>query len=122
LVKGETRKGGWIPAFAGMVVRVFYQKGENYMLIVCGADCSGCSLKNDCQRNCDAIKGKAYWTKYIGVEVCPVYACVASHSYKNCGDCPQLPCQLWSTLKDPSITEEQHQKSIRDRVALLKKR
>lgn len=93
------------------------------MLNVCGADCSGCpSLDKECRGGCEGVKGKVFWTQYLGVETCPVYACVESHSYKNCGDCPQLPCQHWLTLKDPSWTEEQHQKSIRDRVALLRKR
>jgi hypothetical protein len=93
------------------------------MLNVCGADCGPCPyLNNKCQGTCEDIKGKVYWAKHIGIEVCPVYACVASHSFKNCGDCPQLPCQTWVALKDPSQTEEQHQKSIRDRVAILRKR
>lgn len=92
------------------------------MLNVCGADCIGCpSLNKECQGNCGAIKGKVYWAKYLGVEVCPVYACVESKKFNTCGDCDQLPCETWQTLKDPSMTDEQHQKSIRDRVVLLKK-
>jgi hypothetical protein len=92
------------------------------MLSVCGVDCTTCpSLNKECQGDCSTIKGKVYWTKYTGTEVCPVYACVESKKLNNCGDCAQLPCETWVKLKDPSITEEQHQKSIRDRVALLKK-
>jgi hypothetical protein len=92
------------------------------MLNVCGADCTGCpSLNKECQGTCGAIKGKVYWAKYLGVEVCPVYACVDSKKLHNCGDCDQLPCDTWQKLKDPSMSDEQHQKSIRDRVVLLKK-
>lgn len=92
------------------------------MLNVCGADCTGCpSLNKECQGECGAIKGKVYWAKYLGAEVCPVYACVDSKKYSNCGECSQLPCEIWQKMKDPSWTDEQHQKSIRDRVALLKK-
>jgi hypothetical protein len=96
-------------------------QGGRKMLNVCGADCSGCpSLNKECQGGCEAIKGKVYWSKYLGVEVCPVYACVETQQFKNCGDCPRLPCETWVKLKDPSMTEEQHQKSIRERVTLLK--
>ncbi|MBN1190380.1 MAG: DUF3795 domain-containing protein [Dehalococcoidales bacterium] len=91
------------------------------MLCVCGADCSDCpSLNKECQGGCEDIKGRVYWTKYFGTDICPVYTCVESKKFKNCGDCEQLPCETWIKLKDPSMTEEQHNESIRRRVALLR--
>jgi hypothetical protein len=74
----------------------------------------------ECKGDCETLKGKVYWAKYIGVEVCPVYQCVQDHGLKSCGDCEKLPCQLWFTLKDPSMTDAEHEKSIKDRVKLLK--
>jgi hypothetical protein len=92
------------------------------MLAVCGANCSECpSVNKECQGGCEAIKGKVYWAKYVGAEVCPVYACVGSKKFTDCGDCDQIPCETWVKLKDPSVSEEQHQKSIRERVELLKR-
>jgi hypothetical protein len=92
------------------------------MLTICGANCTGCpNMNKECQGGCEAVKGRVYWARYIGVEVCPVYACVESKKYMDCGDCSQLPCETWVKLKDPSMSNEQHQKSIIDRVALLKK-
>jgi hypothetical protein len=37
-------------------------------------------------------------------------------------DCSELPCQMFREMKDPNITEEQHQKSIAVRVIRLKER
>lgn len=90
------------------------------MICVCGANCGNCPhYKKNCD-GCDVLAGKVFWTQYIGADVCPIYKCVNDKAYKNCGDCPEIPCQLWLSLKDPSWTDEQHQKSIQDRLAVLK--
>jgi len=39
----------------------------------------------------------------------------------NCGACVELPCKLFNELKDPNISEEEHQKSILQRVVNLRK-
>lgn len=91
------------------------------MLCVCGASCEGCNHRGECS-GCEAQQGRVFWTRYIGVEVCPVYQCVKDKDYKDCGDCAKLPCDIWLTLKDPAQSEEDHQKSIVDRVAKLKQR
>lgn len=91
------------------------------MVCVCGASCDGCKHRgNECTGGCEAMQGRVFWTKYINVDVCPVYQCVADNSYKNCGDCAKLPCEIWFSLKDPELSDEEHQKSIDDRVAKLK--
>jgi hypothetical protein len=92
------------------------------MLCVCGASCDGCKeLGKECPSDCNSIKGRVYWAKYLNKEVCPVYQCVDDHGYKNCGDCAQIPCRTWTELKDPSMSAEDHQKSIQTRVTILKK-
>lgn len=90
------------------------------MLCVCGANCEGCSYSEECAGGCEKLQGRVFWTKYINAEVCPVYQCVKDHGYKNCGGCGKLPCETWFTLKDPGINDEEHKKSIDDRVAKLK--
>lgn len=90
------------------------------MVCVCGANCDGCDHLNDECAGCDVLKGRVYWTRYIGADVCPVYKCAKEKSYRNCGDCSQIPCELWVSLKDPSWSEEEHQKSIQNRLLVLK--
>jgi hypothetical protein len=54
-------------------------------------------------------------------KVCPMYDCaVNKKGFKNCGDCGELPCQLFLNMKDPNSTDEEHQASIGRRVNLLK--
>ncbi|HII92483.1 MAG TPA: DUF3795 domain-containing protein [Methanosarcina sp.] len=90
------------------------------MICVCGVNCDGCPhLNNECT-GCNAIEGKVYWAQHIGADVCPVYKCVKEKGYQNCGDCSQIPCELWVSLKDPSLSEEEHQKSIQNRLLVLK--
>jgi len=90
------------------------------MLCVCGATCDGCrELGKECAGDCNQIQGRVYWAKYVNAEVCPVYQCVEQHHLGSCGQCPDIPCHLWRELKDPSMSEEAQQKSIRERVKLL---
>lgn len=98
------------------------KKGADALeLCVCGANCEGCpNREGECQGGCQSLKGKVFWTKLIGVEVCPVYKCVEENGFANCGDCALLPCPMWFSLKDPELSDEEHQKSIVDRVAKLK--
>ncbi|HWQ61350.1 MAG TPA: DUF3795 domain-containing protein [Negativicutes bacterium] len=91
------------------------------MISVCGVNCVECPhLGQDCT-GCDVLEGRVYWAQYIGADVCPIYKCVKEKAYGNCGDCPQVPCGTWGSLKDPSWSEEEHQKSIQDRLSVLKK-
>jgi hypothetical protein len=90
------------------------------MICVCGANCDGCIHLNDECAGCNAIEGKVYWAQYIGADICPVYKCVKEKGYRNCGACSQIPCELWISLKDPSWSEEEHQKSIQNRLSILK--
>jgi len=89
------------------------------MICVCGVDCEGCPhFKGECA-GCHAIQGKVYWAQYIGAEECPIYKCVKDKNLANCGMCTEMPCQIWLSLKDPAWSEEEHQKSIQDRVTAL---
>ena len=90
------------------------------MMCVCGANCDECTrYGNECA-GCEAIKGEVFWAKYIGSKVCPVFECAKNRDFKNCGDCSEIPCELWFNLKDPNISEEEHRDSINSRVAVLK--
>jgi hypothetical protein len=96
-------------------------KGDNGMLCVCGADCSSCpSFGRECA-GCETLKGKVYWAEYDGKDVCPYYQCVKDKRLKHCGECSDIPCALWYSLKDPNMTDEQHEASIRERVEIFKR-
>ena len=91
------------------------------MLSVCGVNCEGCSgFGKECA-GCDLIEGKVCWAQYIGADVCPIYKCVKEKNFANCGECSQIPCKLWFSLKDPAWSDEEHQKSINARLSVLKK-
>jgi len=87
----------------------------------CGIDCETCPFKDDCGGGCFECGGKPFYIKDFGVELCPIYDCAVNKmGYKSCIDCPDLPCQLFYDWRDPSMTEEEHNQSINERVAAMK--
>ena len=95
-------------------------KGVSMLLSPCGINCEECPVKNECE-GCNACGGKPFYLKDFGVDVCPMFDCaVNKKGYKTCGECPELPCQIFYDWKDPSMTEEAHLQSIKERVELLK--
>jgi len=100
-------------------------------LSVCGIDCAVASIEcnkhneefaqKPC-RGCNAEQGRLFWTKYLGLEVCPIYkCCVNEKQFNHCGQCADLPCEIHFSTKDPSISDEVFEQSIRDRVDVLRK-
>ena len=90
------------------------------LLSPCGIDCETCEFAESCG-GCFAIKGKPFYLKDFGMEVCPLYDCpVNQKGYKSCAECPDLPCQLFYDWRDPSMSEEAHINSINARVEALK--
>ena len=104
---------------------------QNVMDIsVCGIDCAAArpecnkvheELHSNPCKGCNAVEGKVFWTKYMDLEVCPIYSCVKEKQLKHCGECAQLPCSTYFDGKDPSMSDEKHQQDIRDRVTVLNK-
>ena len=96
---------------------------------VCGIDCAVASIecnkmdkelqKNPC-KGCNAAEGKIYWTKYLNLDTCPIYSCAKEKQLAHCGECAQLPCNIYFEMKDPAFSDEQHQQSIKDRINVLK--
>jgi hypothetical protein len=97
---------------------------------VCGIDCAvACGecnemheelKKNPC-KGCNIEKGKIFWTKYLELETCPIYnCCVNEKQLKHCGLCPELPCSIHFKTKDPSMSDEQFEQGIKERVNVLK--
>ena len=85
---------------------------------VCGLSCGGCPhLGKECA-GCHSLKGKVYWAPYTGGDICPIYhCCTVQNGWKHCGECPQVPCERWKTLKDPDESDEQFQQSVNARFS-----
>jgi len=92
------------------------------VLSTCGLRCDECEYFNKSCTGCIAVKGSTFWAKEMMPDkVCPLYNCaVNTKKLASCGGCPDLPCKLFYNMKDPQTTEEEHQKSILTRVALLR--
>ena len=87
----------------------------------CGIDCDECPFKEQCGGDCFACEGKPFYIKDFGIETCLIYDCAVNQKgFKTCGECDELPCQIWYEWKDPEMTEEAHLQSIKDRAELLK--
>ena len=87
----------------------------------CGINCDACPLKEKCGSGCQQSCGKPFYIKDFGVECCPIYYCaVNKKGNKTCGECTELPCQLFYDWKDPSMSDEEHRQGVDTNVALLK--
>jgi hypothetical protein len=89
----------------------------------CGVDCSSCHLFDKCKKDCNESQGKPFYItdSSIGLEVCDIYDCVRNKkNLKHCGECEDLPCQIFFDWKDPDFTDEEHQEDIKQRVDRLK--
>ena len=85
----------------------------------CGTDCGECPLHGDRCAGCNEVKGKVFHAPEG--QACPLYACaVQKHRYASCAACGELPCGLWRETRDPSMTDEAFEESVRQRVARLK--
>lgn len=92
------------------------------LLSACGLICDDCEFYKQTCDGCHNVKGSTFWAKeMMPAKVCPMYDCsVNKKGFRDCGDCGELPCQLFLNMKDPAITDEEHQKSIGIRVGRLK--
>lgn len=97
-----------------------YFKDDFYEPSPCGVVCSECEyFPFDC-KGCRAIEGKAFWTQYVGAEVCDRYrCCVTEKNRKNCAACEFLPCSFFD-LKDPTRTDEENEADLKRCLENLK--
>lgn len=92
------------------------------MVSLCGANCDDCAEYGETCEGCAAIAGKVFWAGYMGSDICPIYdCCTAKKGLRHCGECGELPCQLYFATKDPRLSDEEHRMGVERRVAALKK-
>lgn len=81
---------------------------EKGLAAACGLYCGYCEHLGEKCRGCGLVQGKPFWTKQYGVEVCPLYDCAVNQKHlEHCGLCPELPCETFNSLRDPSLSDEE---------------
>ncbi|MFA5309098.1 MAG: DUF3795 domain-containing protein [Dehalococcoidales bacterium] len=89
----------------------------------CGLYCGDCEILGEKCDGCNTVKGKPFWTAQYGVDVCPVYGCCADKKHlEHCGLCPELPCPTMTSMRDPSQSAEEAEKSFQQKQKDLKLR
>ena len=83
---------------------------------VCGLYCGSCEyFEKPCQ-GCGNVKGKPFWTAQMKDKICSLYnCCINQKKLEHCGLCNEFPCGIFITLRDPSLSEEEAEKALRDR-------
>ena len=111
----------WLDRSYQLVLKDFSRQKQREILglSVCGTDCSACPLLGSPCEGCNASCGKVFHAP--AGKPCPIYACCAGkHRFATCADCGALPCGIWLSTRDPSMTEEQFRESVERRVQALK--
>ncbi len=86
---------------------------------VCGTDCSACYCFGSMCSGCNACEGKVFHVP--DQKTCAIYACtVQEKGLKNCGECTQVPCSIWTGMRDPKYSDEEFQQNIDMRVKKLR--
>ena len=76
------------------------------MQTVCGYSCSDCDHHTKECPGCEASKGKPFWTAYVGIDQCQIYACCTTEQkLPHCGKCPDLMCERFTRFKDPDMSD-----------------
>jgi hypothetical protein len=96
---------------------------DTTLAAACGLYCGDCEfLEKQCS-GCTRLGGKPFWTEQYGVEVCPIYVCcVDQKELEHCGLCNEFPCETFTSLRDPSMTDAQFERSLEERRADLNSR
>ena len=79
----------------------------------CGLYCGDCEHLEDKCKGCGHVQGKPFWAEQYGVEVCPLYECSVNQRHlEHCGMCGDFPCETFTSLRDPSLGDEEAQKAL----------
>jgi hypothetical protein len=89
----------------------------------CGIYCGSCEYFGKQCEGCNSLKGKPFWTASVKMDICTLYDCsINKKQLEHCGLCSELPCKTYLEFRDPSLTDEQFNESVKKRCADLKKR
>jgi hypothetical protein len=86
---------------------------DTNLAAVCGLFCGTCEHLNTKCKACKTQQGKPFWTTMMNVESCPLYDCCANtKKLDHCGLCSELPCETFQAMRDPSLSDEEAEKSL----------
>jgi len=69
------------------------------------------------------MQGKPFWTAQFGIEVCPLYGCCTQQKQlEHCGLCHEFPCETFTSLRDPSMSDAEAEQSLQERQQNLLRR
>ena len=91
------------------------------MLGMCGVDCRACKAYGDECDGCRELEGAVPWAPFLGVTVCPSYACAENRGFVSCAPCGEKPCQLWADTRSPDVSDADFARDIALRLENLKK-
>ena len=91
----------------------------NNEITICGLDCSKCyCFQNKTCLGCNTCKGKVF---HAHGKECAIYnCCVTKNDFKNCLECPDVPCDKWEITRDPRYTDEEFDECKNERMELLR--
>jgi hypothetical protein len=79
----------------------------------CGLYCGDCEYLGKQCSGCQQVEGKPFWTAQYQVAVCPLYeCCVIQKKLEHCGLCSDFPCATFNSMRDPSLSDEEAEKSL----------
>lgn len=88
-------------------------------LSCCGMACKSCEYYGTLCKGCNESQGRVFHAPEG--QACPIYECsVQQHRYGNCKDCDSIPCEIWRRTKNPSLSEEEFEQSIKQRMEQLR--
>ena len=111
----------WLDRSYSLVLRGFSKRKQREALSLscCGTDCAACPLHGNQCAGCNETYGRVFHAPEG--QACPIYACCAGkRRFATCGDCGEMPCSVWQSVRDPSLSDEQFRDSIDTRVCALK--
>ena len=92
---------------------------EDVNLCVCGTDCSACYCYGKMCSGCNDLKGKVFHVPEG--KACAIYDCTANQKkLKSCGECVEVPCDIWKKTRDPKYSDEEFAENIQMRIQALK--
>jgi hypothetical protein len=87
---------------------------------VCGIYCGECPFFGKQCPGCGNVDGKPFWTSQMPDGICPLHACCRHQKeLEHCGHCAAFPCKTFNELRDPSMTDEEFQRSLNSRKSNL---
>ena len=69
-----------------------------------------------------AVMNAAERFSCAGWQTCGIYECsVNNRKLKNCGECGNVPCEIWMKTRDPKFSDREFEDNVNGRIQALRK-